>query len=161
VLGWIHTGEGGDALRASLCAMGRVGRKADKGFYDYDAAGAATPSQEVTNAIARLAAARDGRPERLEGETLVRRLLVPIVNEGAKLLEAGLVIRASDIDLMWVAAFGWPAYRGGPMFYGENELGLGSIVHELQRLRAQFGEAYRPCALLERLAAEEKGFADA
>jgi len=160
-VGWIRTGDGGDALRESLCAMGRIGRKVDKGFYDYDAAGAATPSQDVTDAIARLTAARDGRPERLEGEALVRRLLVPIVNEGAKLLEAGFVIRASDIDLMWVAAFGWPAYRGGPMYYGENELGLGCVVNELQRLRAQFGEAYRPCALLERLAAEGKGFAAA
>jgi len=160
-VGWIRTGEGGDALRESLCAMGRIGRKAGKGFYDYDAAGAATPSQEVADAIARLAAAREGRPKRLEGEALVRRLLVPIVNEGAKLLEAGLVIRASDIDLMWVAAFGWPAYRGGPMFYGENELGLGCVVNELQRLWAQFGDAYRPCALLKRLAAEGKGFADA
>ena len=160
-VGWIRTGAGGDALRESLCAMGRTGRKADKGFYDYDAAGAATPSQDVADAIAQLAAAHDGRPERLEGEALVRRLLVPIVNEGAKVLEAGLVIRASDIDLMWVAAFGWPAYRGGPMFYGETELGLGSVVNELQRLQARFGEAYRPCALLEKLAAEGKRFADA
>ena len=160
-VGWLHTGEGGDALRASLCAIGRTGRKAGKGFYDHDAAGAATPSPETTDVIAKLAAARDPRPERLEGEALIRRLLIPIVNEGAKLLEAGLVIRASDIDLMWVAAFGWPAYRGGPMFYGEHELGLGCVVDELHRLQAQFGDAYRPCALLERLAAEGKGLAAA
>jgi 3-hydroxyacyl-CoA dehydrogenase len=156
-VGWMRTGGPGDALRARLCELGRAGKKAGRGFYDYAADGAATPSVEVDGVVAGLAGARE--PARLEGEALVRRLVAPIVNEGAKVLEAGLAIRASDIDLMWVATFGWPAWRGGPMFCAEQEFGLAAIVDELQRLLALFGETYRPSALLERLAREGRGFA--
>jgi 3-hydroxyacyl-CoA dehydrogenase len=156
-VGWMRTGGPGDALRARLCELGRAGKKAGRGFYDYAADGAATPSVEVDGVVAGLAGARE--PARLEGEALVRRLVAPIVNEGAKVLEAGLAIRASDIDLMWVATFGWPAWRGGPMFCAEHEFGLAAIVDELQRLLALFGETYRPSALLERLAREGRGFA--
>jgi 3-hydroxyacyl-CoA dehydrogenase len=158
-VGWIRTGDAGDALRAGLCAAGRTGRKANRGFYDYDAAGVAVPSPEAEAMAADLAAAAGFGSEPLTGEALLRRLLFPIVNEGAKLLEEGLVIRASDIDMMWVATYGWPAYQGGPMFYGEALAGLPKVVEGLKALQARFGDAYRPCALLERLAAEGKGFA--
>ena len=92
--------------------------------------------------------------------TLLEALLFPIVNEGARVLEEGLAARASDIDVMAVNALGWPAYGGGPMFYGEVVAGLPKVVEGLRRLQAHAGEAFRPCALLERLAAEGRGFTD-
>ena len=93
--------------------------------------------------------------------TPIEPLLFPIVNEGARILEEGLAVRASDIDVMAVNALGWPAYGGGPMFYGEVVAGLPAVVAGLRRLQARAGEAFRPCALLERLAADGRGFLDA
>jgi 3-hydroxyacyl-CoA dehydrogenase len=156
-VGWIRTGAAGDELRAVLCAAGRTGRNG-RGFYDRDADGTARPSAEVEALAAKLAAAGGHAAAPLEGEALTRRLLLPIVNEAARLIEEGLVIRASDVDLMCVAAYGWPAYQGGPTFYGETLVGLPQVVEGLKALEARFGEAYRPAALLERLAAAGRGF---
>jgi hypothetical protein len=125
------------------------------------AAGAATPAQ-VDAALygfgfegGVLQAEADGLPTPND-ESLVLRLLAPIVDDAARLLEAGAAPRAADLDLMWVAGLGWPAHRGGPLFWAEHEVGLAAVLDALQR----FGSS-PPCALLQRLAAEEKGFADA
>jgi 3-hydroxyacyl-CoA dehydrogenase len=81
-----------------------------------------------------------------------------MVNEGAKILEEGKAIRASDIDVIWQNGYGWPVYRGGPMWWGDH-IGLAKVLDGMRRMHARMGEAYKPAALLERLVAEGKGFA--
>ena len=76
-----------------------------------------------------------------------------MINEGAKILEEGIALRASDIDVVWVYGYGWPVYRGGPMFHAD-EIGVDRIVARLKELEAAHGEEWRPAALLERVASE-------
>ena len=103
-------------------------------------------------------AAGDGRRQRrLSAEDIVARLLYPVVNEGAKLLEAGIALRASDIDVACVLGYGWPAYTGGPMFWGDT-LGLPTIVARLEGFESQHGTRFKPAALLKQLAGEGKKF---
>jgi 3-hydroxyacyl-CoA dehydrogenase len=80
-----------------------------------------------------------------------------MVNEGAKLIGEGKASRASDIDIIWVTGYGWPAYRGGPMFWA-GLVGLDKILERLKDLQGSYGDDFRPAALLERLAAEGKNF---
>jgi 3-hydroxyacyl-CoA dehydrogenase len=82
-----------------------------------------------------------------------------MINEGAKILEEGKAIRASDIDVVWVNGYGWPVYRGGPMFYGE-QVGLDKVLAKMKEFQAELGDDFKPSALLERLVAEGKGFKD-
>jgi 3-hydroxyacyl-CoA dehydrogenase len=83
-----------------------------------------------------------------------------MVNEGAKILEEGKAIRASDIDIVWINGYGWPVYRGGPMFWGEL-VGLDKILAKMREFHETLGDDFKPSALLERLVAEGKGFKDA
>ena len=80
-----------------------------------------------------------------------------MINEGARILDEGIAARASDIDVVWINGYGWPVYRGGPVHYAE-AVGLGHVVDRLRAFRAEHGEDFEPSPLLERLAAERKGF---
>jgi 3-hydroxyacyl-CoA dehydrogenase len=82
-----------------------------------------------------------------------------MVNEGAKILEEGIAIRSSDIDIVWINGYGWPVYRGGPMFYGE-QVGLSKVLERLRDYESKLGPEFKPSMLLERLAADGKGFRD-
>jgi 3-hydroxyacyl-CoA dehydrogenase len=82
-----------------------------------------------------------------------------MINEGAKILEEGKAIRSSDIDIIWINGYNWPAYRGGPMFYAD-QIGLDKVLARLQELEAAAGPQWKPAALLERLATEGKKFSD-
>jgi 3-hydroxyacyl-CoA dehydrogenase len=82
-----------------------------------------------------------------------------MVNEGAKILEEKKAIRPSDIDVVWENGYGWPVYRGGPMWYGDN-VGLPKVLAKMQEFQAQMGDAFAPAPLLEKLVADGKSFAD-
>jgi len=88
---------------------------------------------------------------------ILERLLHPLINEGARLLEEGIAQRASDIDLVYVNGYGFPAWRGGPMYFGEHS-GLGRVVDTMRRLSATHGARWRPAPLLERVAAGGGGW---
>src|SRR5262249_57637861 len=90
-------------------------------------------------------------------EEMHGRLLYSMVNEGAKILEEKLAIRASDIDVIWVYGYGWPVYRGGPMFWAD-QVGLRTIRDRLLEWQGQQGDVWKPGELLDRLVAERKGF---
>ena len=94
----------------------------------------------------------------ISDDEILERCLFPMVNEGAKILEEGKAIRASDIDVVWEHGYGWPIYRGGPMFWGD-QVGLPKILGAMKQYQAQMGEAYKPAPLLEKLVADGKGFA--
>ena len=87
----------------------------------------------------------------------MERLILPMINEGAKILEERKAIRASDIDIIWINGYNWPVYRGGPMFYA-NQMGLDKVLARLRELEAELGPQWKPAALLEQLVAEGRSF---
>jgi len=161
-VGWrIRQGRGEHALiEDALCEAGHYGQKTGKGYFRYEA-GSRTPlpDPEVENIILETSS-RLGINRRPIGEAeIVERMILPMINEGARILEEGIAARPGDIDVIWVYGYGWPVWRGGPMYYADR-LGLGHISDRLtfyaDRSR---DESLRPAPLLARLAAEGRGFA--
>jgi 3-hydroxyacyl-CoA dehydrogenase len=156
-IGWVKEASKGETIRDVLCEMDRRGQKTGAGYYDYDENRVAHPSP-VTEQVIRDFVAKSGvNPRAISDEEILERCLYPMVNEGAKILEEGKAIRASDIDVVWQNGYGWPAYRGGPMFWG-GQVGLPKILEKMKEFEATMGDAYKPAALLESLAAEGKKF---
>ncbi|MFN6955279.1 MAG: 3-hydroxyacyl-CoA dehydrogenase NAD-binding domain-containing protein [Acetobacteraceae bacterium] len=143
----------------ALAEAGRLGQKTGRGFYAYpEGARAGLPDPEAEAMIAEVAAARGIARRSHTPEEIRDRLLLPMINEGARILEEGIAARASDIDVVWVHGYGWPAWTGGPMHYA-NTLGLKAIAERLTAFADATGdEALRPAPLLARLAAEGRGF---
>ncbi|MFN2100036.1 3-hydroxyacyl-CoA dehydrogenase NAD-binding domain-containing protein [Altererythrobacter sp. MF3-039] len=147
-IGWHRDPSKVTTVREALCAAGRFGQKNGKGFYDYDEARQRTPSDEVKQIIADFAA-KEGHEQREISKNEIReRLLYPMVNEGAKILDEGMAQRASDIDVVWINGYGWPLYTGGPMHWAE-EVGLDKIVDGLERHGLEASEALKGYAALE------------
>ncbi len=143
-----------------LCEGGRFGQKTGKGYYLY-AEGDRTPrpDPEVAALIERIAAEQGVTRRAIGADEIVERLVYPMVNEGARILEEGIAARPGDIDVVWLNGYGWPAWRGGPMFYAD-QVGLDRIATRLDQFAAQTGdEGLRPAPLLRRLAAAGNGFA--
>jgi 3-hydroxyacyl-CoA dehydrogenase len=142
-----------------LCEQGRFGQKTGKGFYIYEQ-GSRTPvpDPEVEQLIV-ATSQRLGIPRRpLDRKEIIERLIFPMVNEGARILEEGIAQRASDIDVIWVYGYGFPAWRGGPMFYADT-VGLPYLRDRLAAFARQTGDArHEPAPLLMRLAAAGDGF---
>ena len=154
-IGWVKEQSKGDSIRDRLCELDRRGQKTGAGYYDYDANRNGSPSP-VTEAIVQEFAERSGRQARsFTQEEIVERLIYPMINEGAKILQEGKAIRASDIDIIWINGYNWPAYRGGPMFYAD-QVGLDKVLARLQGLTGTVGPQWTPAPLLERLVAEGK-----
>jgi 3-hydroxyacyl-CoA dehydrogenase len=139
-----------------LVAQGRLGQKSGKGFYRYDGR-TRIPDPEVTGLIEGVS--RDLGVERrdIPDQDILERLLHPLVNEGARVVDEGIAIRASDVDVVYVYGYGFPAYRGGPMFWAE-QAGLEGVVETMRRLAPTHGARWRPAPLLERLAASGQGW---
>jgi 3-hydroxyacyl-CoA dehydrogenase len=131
-IGWHRDPSRVETLRDALCAAGRFGQKNGKGFYDYDEKRNATPSAEALAIIEEFRATSNLAKREITDQEIIERTLYPMVNEGYKILEEGKAQRASDIDVVWVYGYGWPVYRGGPMFWGDLE-GAGKIVEALER----------------------------
>jgi 3-hydroxyacyl-CoA dehydrogenase len=144
----------------TLCEKGRFGQKTGKGFYRYEP-GSRTPipDPEVDEIIV-AASKKLGRTRRkFSAQEIVERLVFPMINEGARILDEGIAARASDIDVIWVYGYGFPAYRGGPMFYADRA-GLAAIRDKLKIFAQEAGGAtLEPAPLLTKLAAEGNGFA--
>ena len=142
-----------------LCEAGRFGQKTGRGFYLY-ASGSRTPEPdpEVAKLIATEMTRRGAKPRAIGKEEIVERVLFPMINEGARILTEGIARRASDIDVIWVYGYGFPAHRGGPMHYAD-AIGLSRIRDRLDEWADRTGDAsLRPAPLLARLAAEGLGF---
>jgi 3-hydroxyacyl-CoA dehydrogenase len=159
-IGWDPAKTSSSTIREVLCEMDRRGQKNGKGFYDYDENRVAKPSAEVEKVILDFAEKRQIQRRQISDQEILERCLYPMVNEGAKILEEGKAIRASDIDTVWINGYGWPVYTGGPMFWGEL-VGLDKVLAGMKAFQEQHGDDFKPSALLERLVAEGKGFKDA
>jgi 3-hydroxyacyl-CoA dehydrogenase len=131
-IGWHRDPNRIETIRDALCAIDRWGQKKSAGFYDYDEKRRPTPSPVVQQIIEDFAAREGVRRREISDEEIVERTLYTMVNEGAKILEEGIAQRASDIDVVWVYGYGWPVYRGGPMFWADT-VGLDKIVDGLKR----------------------------
>jgi 3-hydroxyacyl-CoA dehydrogenase len=137
--------------------MDRRGQKNGAGYYDYDADRNSSPSP-VVEAIVRELAERSGRAQRsFTADEIIERLTLPMINEGAKILDEGMAIRASDIDIIWINGYNWPAYRGGPMWRADH-LGIAHVLDRLRSFEADFGPHWAPSPPLERLAADGRTF---
>jgi len=145
-------------LRGDLIAAGRRGQKSTAGFYDYDENRKPKVSQAALDIIAEFARFKGVTPKgSLPADEIVARLLYPVVNEGAKVLEEGIASRASDIDVACILGYNWPLYTGGPMFWADT-VGLQKIVAKLEELEREHGEAFRPAKLLKEKAASGGSF---
>jgi 3-hydroxyacyl-CoA dehydrogenase len=144
-----------------LCEQGRFGQKTGQGYYIYQN-GSRTPTPDAAvEALIVATAARLGIERRVIGDQeILERMTYPMINEAARILEEGIAIRPSDIDVVWVYGYGWPVWRGGPCFHADL-VGLKSIVTRLEAYASATGDAgLAPAALLRHLAETGKGFAD-
>jgi 3-hydroxyacyl-CoA dehydrogenase len=152
-IGWDPAKTSSSTIREVLCEQGRRGQKTGAGYYDYDENRNAKPSP-VTEQIINDFITKSGRnPRKVDDQEILERCVYPMVNEGAKILAEGKAMRASDIDVVWLNGYGWPAYRGGPMYYGD-QTGLQVIVDKLKEFQSKLGDQFAPAPLLEKLAAE-------
>jgi 3-hydroxyacyl-CoA dehydrogenase len=143
----------------AIVAAGRYGQKTGKGWYRYDENRRRHPDPEVERIILETSQRLGITRRKISDEEILDRLLLPMVNEGARILEEGIATRASDIDVVFVNGFGWPAWRGGPMFWADR-VGLKEVCDRLARYAAATNDPnLKPAALIERLAAEGGSFA--
>ncbi len=156
-IGWSKEKSTGSTIREVLCEMDRRGQKTGSGFYDYDENRNAKPSPVVEKIILDFAAKQGINRRTISDQEILERCVYPMINEGAKILEESKAIRASDIDIVWINGYGWPVYRGGPMFYGDT-VGLDKVLAKMKEFQAQMGDDFKPAALLEKLVAEGKKF---
>lgn len=131
-IGWHRDPTKQDTIRDVLCARGRWGQKTGKGWYDYDENRNPTPSAEVAEIIEDFRSRSNQARHDFTDEDIIAATIYPMVNEGAKILDEGMAQRASDIDVVWIYGYGWPVYRGGPMFWG-NTVGLDKVVAGLEK----------------------------
>ncbi|SDG81036.1 MULTISPECIES: 3-hydroxyacyl-CoA dehydrogenase NAD-binding domain-containing protein [unclassified Duganella] len=142
-----------------LCEMGRYGQKTGAGWYDYKAGDRKAYANDEVNAMIVQHSADLGITRRkISDEEIVERLVYALVNEGALILEEGIALRASDIDMVYLTGYGFPLYRGGPMFYADT-VGLPNVLAAINKYaQGHQGKAWKPAPLLQQLAAEGKTF---
>ncbi|HEX4874211.1 MAG TPA: 3-hydroxyacyl-CoA dehydrogenase NAD-binding domain-containing protein [Sphingorhabdus sp.] len=129
-------------VREAMCLAGRFGQKNGKGFYDYDEKRNRTPSPEALAIIEDFRSRSNMQKREISDQEIIERCLYPMVNEGYLILEEGKAQRASDIDVVWIYGYGWPVYRGGPMFWGDLE-GAKKIVESLERQGVKVAESLK------------------
>jgi len=160
-VGWrIRKGRGTKSPVADrICELGRFGQKTGSGYFKYEKGDRTPiPDPDVEKIIVEVATEQGITRRHITDEEILQRLLYPMVNEGAKILDEKIAIRASDIDVIWVYGYGWPVYRGGPMFWAD-QIGLRALRDTMLNFQKASGDAFwTPAPLLNRLADEGKGF---
>jgi len=140
-----------------LCELGRYGRKTNAGWYRYDEQRRAVPDPEVAEMVRKWAAEQGVVQRSTSTQEILDRCLWAFVNEGARILEEGYALRVSDIDTIFVNGYGFPAWRGGPMWYADT-VGLKNVYDRVSEFHRDFGELWRPAPLLKQLAEQGRGF---
>ena len=139
--------------------LGRYGQKTRAGWYDYDDQRRAQPNREIADLVRKTAVAANIEQREIADQEIIERTMYALINEGAKILQEGFALRSSDIDLIYLNGYGFPARRGGPMFYADT-VGLDKIYQRIIEFERQHGEWWQPANLLKELAASGKSFAD-
>jgi 3-hydroxyacyl-CoA dehydrogenase len=158
-IGWVKEKSKGETIRDVLCEMDRRGQKTGAGYYDYDENRVAHPSPVTEKIIHDFIVKSGANPRKITDEEILERCIYPMINEGVKILEEGKAIRASDIDVVWQNGYGWPVYRGGPMFYGDL-VGPEKVLAKMKAFQATMGDTFKPAPLLQKLVTEGKHFRD-
>jgi 3-hydroxyacyl-CoA dehydrogenase len=157
-IGWNKETSKGETIKDRLCELGRLGQKSGSGFYDYDEKRTPKPSPMVMELFKEYSAKAGLQTREVSDDEILDRCVLPMINEGAKILEEGIALRASDIDVVYVYGYGWPVYRGGPMHYA-NSLGLDKVVEKLRHYQQLTGDDFwQPAPLLVSLAEKGKFF---
>ena len=142
-----------------LCEMGRYGQKTGAGWYKYDENRRATPDPEVAALVRKWTTEAKIPQRQISADEIVDRCVYALVNEGARILEEGFALRAVDIDIIYLNGYGFPAYRGGPMWYADT-VGLKKVYDRVVEFQKQHGEIWEPAPLLKQLAEQGKKFAE-
>jgi 3-hydroxyacyl-CoA dehydrogenase len=142
-----------------LCEMGRYGQKTGAGWYKYDENRNRIPDPEVDALIDQVAAEQGVKRRAITEEEIIERTQYALINEGAKILEEGIALRAVDIDIIYINGYGYPTWRGGPMWYADT-VGLKKVYERVSQFHEEHGELWEPAPLLKRLAEADKTFAD-
>jgi 3-hydroxyacyl-CoA dehydrogenase len=143
-----------------ICEMGRFGQKTGAGWYRYEKGSrTAIPDPEITKLVVQVSKELGIKRRAISDEEIRERCLYALVNEGAKVLEEGLALRAGDIDVIWIYGYGFPVHQGGPMYFAD-QIGLAKVADALARHAEVQGATMAPAPLLSRLAKEGKGFED-
>ena len=142
-----------------LCELGRYGQKTGAGWYRYDEKRRAIPDPEANQLVRKWALDAGIRQREISPQEIVDRCIYSLVNEGARVLEEGIALRAVDIDIIYVNGYGFPPYRGGPMWYADT-VGLKTVWERISEFHREYGEPWEPAPVLTRLAAEGKTFAE-
>jgi 3-hydroxyacyl-CoA dehydrogenase len=158
-IGWVKENSKGETLRDVLCEMDRRGQKTGAGYYDYDENRNAKPSPVTEKIIKDFMAKKGINGRKISDEEILERCLYPMINEGVQILADKKAIRASDIDVIWRYGYGWPHYRGGLMYYGD-QIGADKVLAKMKEFQATMGDQFKPSPLLEKIVAEGKKFAD-
>ena len=153
-IGWDRETSRSETIRDILCENGRFGQKSGKGFYIYDENRNKLPDSDVEKIIQEFADNKQIKRREIEKDEILKRCLYPMINEGFKILDEGMAIRASDIDIIWINGYGWPIYEGGPMFYG-NLIGYDKILSWLQDMEKDHGSDFSPSPYLEKVVEEK------
>ena len=144
----------------AITPLGRLGQKTGKGIYRYEPGDrTAYADPEVEAIILKLAADFGIERREISDSEVEERCILPLVNEGAKLLEKGIAYRASDIDVVWTSGYGFPRHLGGPMFYGDT-LGLKHVLERIEYYHGKLGHYWEPSKLLRQLADSGRTFTD-
>lgn len=154
-VGWRSRRDNGEKsdIADALCEAGRFGQKAGKGYYRYESGSRAPlPDSDVEALLEEARRLRKMRRRSVSDGEIFDRMIYPMINEGAKILDEGIAVRSGDIDIVWLYGFGWPVYRGGPMYYGDH-VGLARVAERLTFYATMDqDESLHPAALLKRLA---------
>jgi 3-hydroxyacyl-CoA dehydrogenase len=141
-----------------LCELGRFGQKTGAGWYKYDDQRRAIPDPTVDELVRKWVAEAGIVQRQIPADEITDRCIYALVNEGARILEEGYALRASDIDIIYLNGYGFPAHRGGPMWYAD-AVGLKKVLERVSEFHRQHGETWRPAPLLKRLAEQGGSFA--
>ena len=159
-IGWLRedTPDKDTNIRHQLCTRGRRGQKTGGGFYDYqEGRRTPIPNAEVEQLIEEVSKNAGITRREIPQEDMLKRMIYAMVNEAAKILDEGIAQRAAAIDVIWVYGYGWPTYRGGLTYYAD-QIGLTSIVEDLERFSKEYDPELEPAPLLRELAREGKSF---
>lgn len=142
-----------------LCEMGRFGQKTGAGWYRYDEDRKPIPDAEVDNLIEQASAEAGIQRREISEQEIVERTMYALINEGAKILEEGYALRAVDIDIIYINGYGFPAWRGGPMWFADT-VGVKNVYDRISEFHAEHGKLWEPAPLLKTLAEQGRTFAD-
>ena len=160
-IGWLgdKTPDKDTNIRHQLCTRGRLGQKTGGGFYDYqDGSRTPVPNAEIEQLVQEVSSNAGITRKEISEDDMLKRMIYAMVNEAAKILDEGIALRASAIDVIWVYGYGWPTYRGGLTYYAD-QIGLNNIVEDLEHFSKEYDDPdLEPAPLLRQLAKEGKSF---